>query len=119
MIENLHTLLTSIEDLYETGRFNGPEERFFGIVEKTASMRPVSSSANSNNLSKQHNKNHPTLLVRGFWSVETSSGAINRVPRPLFFSPRPMLCHWPAHFFDLSHVPRASNSLQLIKYLKN
>lgn len=51
MIENLHTLLTSIEDLYETGKFNGPEERFFGMVEKTASMRPVSSSANSNNLS--------------------------------------------------------------------
>ena len=51
LIENLHTLLTSIEDLYETGKFNGPEERFFGMVEKTASMRPVSSSANATNLS--------------------------------------------------------------------
>ena len=42
LIENLHILLTSIEDLYETGKFNGPEERFFGMVEKSASMRPVS-----------------------------------------------------------------------------
>ncbi|KAJ7372751.1 Tuberous sclerosis 2-like protein [Desmophyllum pertusum] len=40
LIENLHILLTSIEDLYETGKFNGPEERFFGMVEKSASMRP-------------------------------------------------------------------------------
>ena len=42
LIENLHILLTSVEDLYETGKFNGPEERFFGLVEKSASMRPVS-----------------------------------------------------------------------------
>ena len=42
LIENLNILLSSIEELYETGKFNGPEERFFAIVEKTASVRPVS-----------------------------------------------------------------------------
>jgi len=42
LIENLHILSTSIEDLYEAGKFNGPEERFFAIVEKSASKRPVS-----------------------------------------------------------------------------
>lgn len=42
LIENFHILLTSIEDLYEAGKFSGPEERFFGLVEKSASMRPVS-----------------------------------------------------------------------------
>jgi len=30
LIENLHILLISIEDLYEAGKFNGPEEGFFG-----------------------------------------------------------------------------------------
>ena len=42
LIENLNILLSSIEELYEVGKFNGPEERFFAIVEKTASVRPVS-----------------------------------------------------------------------------
>ena len=41
LVENLHILLTYIEDLYESGRFNGPEERFFSIVERCASKRPV------------------------------------------------------------------------------
>lgn len=40
LIESLHNLLTSIEELYEAGKFNGPEERFFALVEKSASMRP-------------------------------------------------------------------------------
>lgn len=45
MIENFHSLLTSIEELYETEKFNGPEERFFNIVEKVSSNRPVSKTA--------------------------------------------------------------------------
>ncbi|PFX22959.1 tuberin-like [Stylophora pistillata] len=40
LIENLHILLFSIEDLYESGKFNGPEERFFGLVEKSPGSLP-------------------------------------------------------------------------------
>ena len=41
-MENLHILLFNVEDLYESGKFNGPEERFFALVEKSAGMLPVS-----------------------------------------------------------------------------
>ncbi|XP_015768229.1 PREDICTED: tuberin-like [Acropora digitifera] len=40
LIENLHILFTSIEELFETNKFNGPEERFFALIEKSASKRP-------------------------------------------------------------------------------
>lgn len=40
LIENLHILLFNVEDLYESGKFNGPEERFFALVEKSAGMLP-------------------------------------------------------------------------------
>ncbi|XP_067044886.1 tuberin-like isoform X1 [Acropora muricata] len=40
LIENLHILFTSIEELFETDKFNGPEERFFALIEKSASKRP-------------------------------------------------------------------------------
>ncbi|RMX59744.1 hypothetical protein pdam_00021002 [Pocillopora damicornis] len=40
LIENLHILLFNVEDLYESGKFNGPEERFFALLEKSAGMLP-------------------------------------------------------------------------------
>ena len=59
MIENLHILFTSIEELFETDKFNGPEERFFALIEKSASKRPVSAT-------------HPSTLI-GILSPPPSS----------------------------------------------
>jgi len=62
-----------VEDLYESGKFNGSEERFFNMVEKTASMRPVSSLANSNNLSNTL-KTSLTSLFQAFGQWDDKRG---------------------------------------------
>jgi hypothetical protein len=41
-VENLHILLNYIEELVENGKYRGSEERFYDIVEKCSSKRPVS-----------------------------------------------------------------------------
>lgn len=38
----IHDLLSTIEDLYNAGKFDGSAERFFGIIERCSSQRPVS-----------------------------------------------------------------------------
>ncbi|XP_032221463.2 tuberin-like isoform X2 [Nematostella vectensis] len=43
LIENHHILLNAVEELMETSKFNGSEERFFTIVERCASKRPENS----------------------------------------------------------------------------
>ena len=42
LVENFHTLLNYIEELVESGKYRGSEERFYDIVEKSSSKRPVS-----------------------------------------------------------------------------